>query len=87
MKLGSSGGYFSLQDFIRRLYELDRAVRIDNLTMAGTQTETAGVEITLDLTARIFFELPGAPGSTTEAPPNTTTAPATGETPAPATTP
>lgn len=36
ISIGASGGYFALQDFVRRLYTLERAVRIDNLTMTTT---------------------------------------------------
>lgn len=83
MTIGSSGGYFALQDFIRRLYDLDRALRIDNIAMTGSENET-GTTIELQVTARVFFDVAGATGASTTAPPNTT-APA--ETPAPATTP
>lgn len=91
----AQGGYFSLQDFIRRLYALDRALRIDTLTLgpaeeAETQTtttttttgtpEAADGDLTLTVTARIFFELPE--GATGAAP----TTPTTGATPAPTTT-
>jgi len=86
MTIGGRGGYFALQDFMRRLYGLDRALRIDNLTMAGTEDEEGGgATIELTLTARVFYEVPGATGAVTGAPPNTT-APA-GTEPAPATTP
>jgi Tfp pilus assembly protein PilO len=53
----AKGGYFSIQDFIRRLYRLDRALRIDVLEMAGEE-EDGEVTINLSFTARIFFELP-----------------------------
>ncbi len=84
--IGAEGGYFALQDFMRRLYALDRALRIDNLTMAGAEDEEAGdTTITLTMTARVFYEIPGATGAVTGAPANTT-APA-GATPAPGTQP
>ena len=83
MVIGSSGGYFALQDFVRRLYDLDRALRIDNINMTGAEDET-GSTIDLVVTARVFFDLAGATGASTTPPPNTTT-PA--ETPAPETTP
>ena len=90
----AQGGYFSLQDFIRRLYSLDRALRIDTLTLgpvseSGEQTETTATttttgtpstdegDLTLNITARIFFELPEG---------TTATAPTTPTTPAPTTT-
>ena len=81
MTIGSRGGYFALQDFIRRLYDLDRALRIDNMTMAGSQNATGTTVIELRMTARVFFDLPSAPGAVTGAPPNTG-APAPAETPA-----
>lgn len=88
MTMGASGGYYALQDFIRRLSELDRAVRIDTLTMSGGETTTGGTEITLSMTARVFFELPGAAGVATDAPPNTPIpVPDSTATPAPTTTP
>jgi Tfp pilus assembly protein PilO len=83
MVIGSNGGYFALQDFIRRLYDLDRALRIDNIAMSGTEDET-GASIDLQVTARVFFDLAGATGTATTPPPNTAT-PA--ETPAPTTSP
>lgn len=82
--IGAKGGYFSLQDFVRRLYDLDRALRVDQMDMvvneADTESSASTDLITMTATARIFFELPeggvqAAPGTTT------TTAPAA---PAPA---
>jgi Tfp pilus assembly protein PilO len=62
--LGAEGGYFAVQDFIRRLYDLDRALRIDGLSMAQISPEAATVTFTA--TARIFYELPaGTPPITT----------------------
>lgn len=88
-QIGAGGGYFAVQDFIRRLHALDRAVRIDNLTLSGAEDpETGEVEITLTAAARIFFETPapatGAVDPATGLPP---VDPATGQpvaTPAPA---
>ena len=72
--IGARGGYFAVQDFFRRLYGLDRAVRIDEVTMdAEEDPTTQETLVNLGATARIFFELPvGA------------TAPATTETTTPA---
>ncbi len=81
MTIQAEGGFFSIQDFIRRLHDLDRALRIDLLAMAGEEDGTP-VSITLDLTSRIFFELPAVPESG-EAVPNVPGAPAPGATPAP----
>jgi len=66
--IASEGGYFAVQDFMRRLYNLDRALRIDVLTMTGAADGTAGtaaggVSLNMSITSRIFFELPG-PGVT-----------------------
>lgn len=85
MTIGAKGGYFAIQDFIRRLYDLDRALRIDTLTMTGSQELTGATIIDLQITARVFFDVPGATGAVTGAPTDTTVPPA--ETPAPTTTP
>ena len=89
--VSAKGSYFSMQDFVRRLYDLDRAARIDNLTLgvdeAAAEEETAGPseELLLTTTTRVFFELPaGAPAGTTTTTTTTATAPAS---PAPATSP
>src|SRR5918999_2279120 len=66
--IGALGGYFAVQDFFRRLYDLDRAVRVDNLTMVGEEDETTSETlIDLDMTARVFFELPAGAGGTATA--------------------
>ena len=57
--IGAGGGYFSVQDFLRRLYDLDRALRVDSVTMAGEEEETGATTLTLDMVSRIFFEPPG----------------------------
>ena len=80
MAIGAKGGYFAVQDFVRRLYDLDRALRIDNFTLTSEPLE-GQIRLNLASSARVFFELPEAAGTTT----TTTTAP--GATPAPATTP
>lgn len=70
MLIGARGGYFALQDFMRRLYALDRALRIDVVDMAAVQEEGAGpaagpgpTRVDLDVNARIFFELPATAGA------------------------
>ena len=85
LTIGGSGGYFAIQDFIRRLYSLERAVRIDVIDMtAGESEASAGTVINLTATARIFFESPGA----AVAPAAATTPPAApAPTPAPVTSP
>ena len=83
LTIGATGTYFPIQDFVRRLYKLDRALRIDILTLRldeGATDTPAGYEVELTATARIFFELPATTTTT-----GTTTTPTT--TPAPATTP
>jgi Tfp pilus assembly protein PilO len=57
--IGAGGGYFSVQDFLRRLYDLDRALRVDTVTMSGREEETGETTITLDMISRVFFEPPG----------------------------
>ena len=85
--LTARGGYFAIQDFFRRLMDLDRALRIDLVTMRSDTSEggeTAGTTTTspdearieLSMTARIFFELP-AGGAAPTAPGTTTPAPTT----------
>jgi Tfp pilus assembly protein PilO len=76
--IGAKGSFFTIQDFIRRLTELDRAVRIDGFTMTAVQEEQEeGVtedKVELTASARIFFEqpegatVPAAPGTTTTEP-------------------
>lgn len=75
--IGGNGGYFAIQDFVRRLYDLDRAVRIDILTIGTDEAEPGAI---LTLTARIFFEVP--PGVAEIAPTSPTT-PTTAPVPAP----
>lgn len=76
----AQGGYFPVQDFVRRLYRLDRALRIDIMSITGAEDEEEAAErgrTELNITSRIFFELP--PGAAAA----TTTAPAPGATPTP----
>lgn len=69
--IAAKGGYFTVQDFIRRLYDLDRALRVDNFTLAGEKDdETEQTVVSLQMSARIFFELPE--GSTSAVVPGTT---------------
>lgn len=59
LQLAARGGYFAIQDFMRRLIDLDRALRIDIVTMsAAADAESTDTVVSLDITARIFFELP-----------------------------
>lgn len=65
--INAKGGYFAIQDFVRRLYNLDRALRIDILNLTGETDPISQVDrVSLDITARIFFELP--PSAVTTAP-------------------
>lgn len=91
MTVGVGGDFFSVQDFVRRFYDLKRAVRIDLLGLTASEGLTGERILTLTATARIFFELP--PGSVpvpgadgTVAPGTETTPPAGGDgaTPPPA---
>ncbi|MGH2746513.1 MAG: type 4a pilus biogenesis protein PilO [Actinomycetota bacterium] len=84
----AQGGYFPVQDFVRRLYDLDRALRIDVMAITGVTDEEQVAErgrTEMNMTARIFFELPpGAAGTTTTAPaPGATPTPTPTESPSP----
>ena len=70
--LGGRGGYFAIQDFVRRLYALDRALRIDIIELIAQETEPG---ITLTATARIFFEVPAGVTSIAPATPTTPVTP------------
>lgn len=60
--LNAEGGYFSIQDFIRRLYALDRALRLDEFSIIATEdAETELFTLGLQGRVRIFFEPPAAP--------------------------
>ena len=66
LQLAARGGYFAIQDFMRRLIDLDRALRIDIVTMsAAADAESTDTVVSLDITARIFFELPVVEAPTT----------------------
>jgi Tfp pilus assembly protein PilO len=77
--IGAEGGYFALQDFLRRLYDIDRALRIDNLAISSGDDSEEDKPPALLATARIFFELPAgtvpvpAPGTGTTTTPTTPT--------------
>lgn len=60
VSLGIKGGYFAIQDFLRRLYTLDRALRVDNFTLGGEPDETGGIVLSTVLASRVFYELPEA---------------------------
>jgi Tfp pilus assembly protein PilO len=79
--IGGNGGYFAIQDFVRRLYALDRAVRVDILTIGADETQPGAA---LTMTVRIFFEVPG--GVTSTVPTSPTTTPTTAPAPSPAVT-
>jgi Tfp pilus assembly protein PilO len=81
--IGAAGGYFSLQDFLRRLYSLDRALRVDTVNMAVQSTAPFGTRLTLTIAARVFYEPPLAVVGAT----GTTTTPVASPTPSPTTTP
>lgn len=81
--IGARGTYFTIQDFIRRVTELDRAVRVDGFSMAAVEEEGSDESlIELTASARVFFEQSDAgAGTQTAAGATTATAPA----PAPST--
>jgi Tfp pilus assembly protein PilO len=66
IQMGARGGYFAVQDFMRRLIDLDRALRIDIVQMSA-EPDANGIDtlVSLNITARIFFELPVAEAPTT----------------------
>jgi Tfp pilus assembly protein PilO len=66
--IGGRGGYFAIQDFVRRLYDLDRALRIDIFDLTRDEVTDS---VMMTATARIFFESP--PGVTGIAPATPTT--------------
>lgn len=81
--VGATGGYFSLQDFLRRLYALDRALRADTLGITVDSLEPFGTRLDMTMAVRVFYELPAVPAAA----PVTGTAPGVSPTPAPTTTP
>jgi Tfp pilus assembly protein PilO len=86
--IGTRGGYFSIQDFIRRLYDLDRAVRIDNLSMSTLEDEErAETTIQVELTVRIFFEPPAGGSAAVGAAPAPEAAASPSPSPSPSPTP
>jgi hypothetical protein len=54
----AKGGYFALQDFLRRLYGLDRALRVDTVAVAVDSLEPFGTRLAMTITARFFYEVP-----------------------------
>jgi Tfp pilus assembly protein PilO len=81
MTVGVGGDFFSVQDFVRRFYDLERAVRIDILGLAASEDIIGERTLTLTATARIFFELP--PGSVAVPEADGTITPGTEATPPP----
>jgi len=70
----ANGGYFSLQDFLRRLYGMDRALRADSVSIAVSSLEPFGTRLSMTLATRIFFEVPaGTPAALAPAPGGTPT--------------
>ena len=80
--IGASGGYFALQDFMRRLYALDRALRADTLSITVQSLAPYGTRLQADMAIRVFYELPTDPAA-----PATAAAPGTTPAPSPTTTP
>jgi Tfp pilus assembly protein PilO len=80
-EVDARGGYFAIQDFIRRLHDLRRAVRIDGMDITSEEDPVTGdTVLVVKMNARIFFELPAASGIVP-------VTPVPGETPAPVTSP
>jgi Tfp pilus assembly protein PilO len=59
--IGATGGYFALQDFVRRLYRLDRALRADTISVAVSSLEPFGTRLRMSIATRVFYELPEPP--------------------------
>lgn len=82
VQIGAGGGYFAVQDFIRRLHALDRATRLDNIALSATEEEGGDVTLQLVSAARIFFEAPeGATGAAVPGAPAASPAPSPAVTP------
>ena len=79
-QVAAAGGYFALQDFLRRLYNLDRALRVDNFSLSVVSTDAAGVRLRMNMSVRMFYELPDPTAVTS-------TDPVPAATPTPTTTP
>ena len=76
-QIDASGGYFALQDFLRRLYNLDRALRVDNFALSVTSTEPFGVRLAMTSSVRFFYELPVDPATVTTTLPGAAPSPTT----------
>ncbi|HWC14935.1 MAG TPA: type 4a pilus biogenesis protein PilO [Actinomycetota bacterium] len=83
--IGGAGGYFALQDFLRRLHTLDRALRVDTMAINVGSLEPFGTRLTMTIAARVFYELPDPVVDTTAT--NATPGTAPSPTASPATTP
>lgn len=80
--IGATGGYFSLQDFLRRLYSLDRALRVDTVNLGVSSLAPFGTRLSMTIAARVFYEPPaGVAGVATSTAPAPTTSPTTTPTP------
>lgn len=69
--IGANGGYFALQDFLRRLYNMDRALRVDTVDIGVQTSETTGARLTMTIASRIFYELPPVRSGTASTTPPT----------------
>jgi Tfp pilus assembly protein PilO len=76
-QIGAAGGYFALQDFVRRIYNMDRAMRVDNFALSVGSTEPFGTRLRMDMSVRMFYELPEPAAVTTTTTPGATPAPTT----------
>jgi Tfp pilus assembly protein PilO len=64
--IDANGDYFALQDFMRRLYSLKRAVRLDSITMTGQQAgATTGTAATGTTSATTVTTTSGGQGEIT----------------------
>jgi Tfp pilus assembly protein PilO len=74
-QIGAAGGYFALQDFVRRIYGMDRAMRIDNFSLSVGSTEPFGIRLRMDMAVRMFYELPEPAAGTATTTPGATPTP------------
>lgn len=74
-QIGAAGGYFALQDFVRRIYNLDRAMRVDDFVLSVGSTEPFGTRLRMTMSVRMFYELPESAVVTTTPVPGVTPTP------------
>lgn len=87
VSIGTTGRFFEIEDFVIRLEQLKRAVKIDSFTLApggttdGTASPTGSPVLSVTFQTKVFMLAPAAAPSTT----TPGTSPAPGSSPAPST--